>query len=67
MTKLDLQNVKFCLLCHILFDEYPQALHRTGRETNFDTQIPTSSFIANYVVTFSSVLDIRMMTIIFRL
>jgi len=60
--------VKFSLLCHILFDEFLQALHRTGRETNFDTSIPTSSFIATlYVVIFSSLLAVHMMTIIFRL
>ena len=68
MTKFDVQNVKFSLLYLILFDEFPQALHRPVRETNFDTQIATSSFIATvFVVIFSSELDIHMRIIILRL
>ena len=68
MNKLDLQNVKFSLLCYILFDEFPQALHRTVRETNFDARIAASSFIATvFVVIFSSELDIHMRVIIFTL
>lgn len=67
-SESDLQNVKFILFCHILFDEFPQALQRTVRETNFDTQIATSSFIATvFIVIFSSEFDIHVRIIIFRL